>query len=284
MGATRFTISAMHDGVTLLAFLKEKTKASSSLIKSALDLGACRVSGTIERFGMLALKKGYTLKIDLDFQARVEANRPKKPSVLYEDESIVLINKPAGLAINLESVQPFFSYPVFLVHRLDKGTTGCLCLAKTKGSLKLMEESFKQKKMFKTYLAISSGVLKKDKFVFSSCLVKDKSFTGQTLYKSMHNASYTNATTHVQKMKGGSKHFNALWCKIETGKTHQIRVHLKEKGLPIVGDLLYARQSKYPIEVKNMMLHAYKLSFAHPITNIVIDSVAPIPSYFKTFL
>lgn len=284
MGVKQVRVKAEFDGATLASLLKGITNASAGVIKAALDLGACSVNGKLERFASHSLKEGDKVAFDPEFKTRLQANTSTKPATLYEDDDLLIINKGAGLASEKEQIAPFFSFPITLVHRLDKRTTGALCLAKHAKAAKAMERLFKERQVHKTYLAISCGQFQKEQGTIRTCLVADKKLAGQTLYRSVARDGYTNATTHFQTAKGKKKGFTPVWCRIETGKTHQIRVHLKEAGHPIVGDLLYVSWTKFPLEVKNMLLHAYKLSFTHPITESTVEVKAPIPTYFKPFL
>ncbi|PCI78142.1 hypothetical protein COB21_01355 [Candidatus Aerophobetes bacterium] len=281
-----FSIRSCSVGTTLLDYLKSlDTEKSSTQIKSALDLGACRINGSIERFGKRVLVLGDRVKVDIDFAHRIKQNTPKKElKILYEDESVLILNKPVGLVVDKQSIQAFLSKNLFLVHRLDKATSGALCLAKTSIAQKAMETLFKKRQINKAYLAVVCGNLTQKEGVRKTFLAPLQTFDGQTLYGSKKGRE-VNAITRFHKVSSSSnKKFSTLWCQIETGKTHQIRVHLKEIGHPIVGDLLYGREADYPLEVDQMLLHSYKVAFENPISKKKIEVTAPMRKAFKAFL
>jgi 23S rRNA pseudouridine955/2504/2580 synthase len=269
-------------GVTLAAFLKEKLGLSASMIKEGLDLGACRVSGLLERFGTRKLAAGEKVEVDIAFESRIEMNKPLKVDVLYEDNELCIINKPAGLTVEAVSIKKFLGPGYYLVHRLDKATSGALCLAKSRQVQEKMELAFKQRCISKAYIAVSWGVFQGKERRIQTHLAPSGKFAGQTLYASNSGAA-ANAITHVKKLKACGKVVSFL-CTIATGKTHQIRVHLKEMGCPIIADVLYGRQAPYPLEVKRMLLHSYQLGFSHPISGEKVEVTAPISKSFKPFL
>lgn len=252
--------------VSLLQFLKEKTKLSGREIKRALDEGACRLNGKIERFGSVKLKVGD----------RVLFHPPKKVAsgtlnILHQDPSLTLFNKPAGIVSAAEKGH-------YLVHRLDKGTSGVLLMARTLPIKKALELLFKKREVKKIYIALVKGVPKKETGTIENKLGKKGDFHGQTLYGATPNGQ--KAVTHYKVLKKG-KGYALLELHPETGRTHQLRVHLSELGHPILGDLLYGRDVSFPKEVDRLCLHAYRLLFLHPKTSKMIKATAPLPLIFK---
>ncbi|MCP5506230.1 MAG: RluA family pseudouridine synthase [Chlamydiales bacterium] len=251
---------------SLLQFLKEKTKLSGREIKRALDEGACRLNGKIERFGSVKLKVGD----------RVLFHPPKKVAtgtldILYQDPSLTLFNKPAGIVSAAERGH-------HLVHRLDKGTSGVLLMARTLPMKKALELLFKKREIKKIYIALVKGVPKKERGTIENKLGKKGSFHGQTLYGAMPTGQ--KAVTHYKVLKKG-KGYALLELHPETGRTHQLRVHLSELGHPILGDLLYGRDVSFPKEIDRLCLHAYRLTFPHPKTGKKVQATAPLPHLFK---
>ncbi|MCB1107382.1 MAG: RluA family pseudouridine synthase [Chlamydiia bacterium] len=251
---------------SLLSFLKEKTGLSGRGIKKALENGGCHVNGKLERFGATSLKVGDAVTF------RVPKEHNKEPfKILYQDNDLTFFNKPSG-----EGSTPLQGH--YLVHRLDKGTSGVLLMARTLPMKKELEALFKKREVKKTYIALIKGTPRKEGGTIRSFLTKKGSFHGQTLYGSAPHGQ--EAVTHwkvLKKMKG----ITLVELHPETGRTHQLRVHLKEMGHPILGDLQYGREETFPIEIDRLSLHAYRLSFIHPKTGKRIQVTAPLPLLFK---
>lgn len=254
-------------GGSLLQFLKEKTNLPGREIKRALDEGACRLNGKIERFGSLKLKVGD--RVLFHPRKKVASGTLK---ILHQDPFLTLFNKPAGIVSVAETGH-------HLVHRLDKGTSGVLLMARTLLIKKALDLLFRKREVKKIYIALVKGVPRKETGTIENKLGKGGSFHGQTLYGSTPTGQ--KAVTHYKVLKKG-KGYALLELHPETGRTHQLRVHLSELGHPILGDLLYGRDVSFPKEVDRLCLHAYRLTFFHPKTGKKVQSTAPLPQVFKT--
>ena len=207
----------------------------------------------------------------------------KKLDILYEDKYIIIVNKEAGLltiASDKEKIKTLYhevstylkkqnkNNKVFIVHRLDKDTSGIVLLAKNK---KVKEELQNNWHLFKReyYAVVYGNVLKK----FGTI----KNYLSETKTYLVHksNKKYGKlAITHYQKIKSNSK-YSLLKINIETGRKHQIRVHLNDLGYPIVGDKLYNKIKNKGL--KRLYLHASSLEFIHPISkeSMFINSTYP---------
>lgn len=249
----------------LQAFLRKQTDLSGKAIKRALEQGACRVNGVIERFANTPLQKGDKVSFKLPSE-----NPQESMEILYEDSELVIYNKPSGMTTQGK----------YLVHRLDKGTSGVLLVAKNGPIQKKLEDLFKKREIKKTYIALVKGSLRKEQGMIENKLGKVGEFQGQTLYGS-HPQGLT-ATTHWKCLQKG-KGVSLVELVPHTGRTHQLRVHLREMGHPILGDLQYGREVVFPEEVHRLCLHAYRLSFLHPKTGKRIQATAPVPLLFKGF-
>jgi 23S rRNA pseudouridine1911/1915/1917 synthase len=211
--------------------------------------------------------------------------------ILYEDQDFIIVNKPEGLATqNTENpkAQSLYSLlqqylndrekkPVYLAlhHRLDAATSGLILFCKNQNYNKFVTDLFRDKKIQKSYLCIVDVI--KELPESSTWKVHNhlKSFKIKH-YKLAKSAKQGDeAITEFRLLK--AKNSNALIeCHPLTGRLHQIRVHLSEMSLPIVGDFHYnKKKSKLPL-----LLHAYKLSFVHPKTQKTLEVMAPIPDYF----
>jgi 23S rRNA pseudouridine1911/1915/1917 synthase len=216
-------------------------------------------------------------------------------SVLHQDADLLVLDKAAGMVVHpgaghasgtlvnalLHHISDLQGVGGVLrpglVHRLDKDTSGVLVVAKNDAALHALQASFKSRQVEKVYLALVAGQ-------------PPDAGTFETLH-GRHPRHRTRFTGKVKAGKVAVTHFAvarryALGCRlevrIETGRTHQIRVHLAEAGFPIVGDALYGTKgSLHPELIGRQALHAWKLSFPHPRTGKVLRFQAPVPADFK---
>lgn len=272
-----------EDGVRLQEFIKEHLKDPISIkeVKRQLEDGRASVNGQIERFGSTKLISGDTV----EFHPTTKEKRnptfdPKR--VLYEDNEILIYNKPPKVSSDEKGILALLlPHGVFyLVHRLDKETSGALLLAKTKEALKKLEEAFKERDVEKTYLAVVDGIPSRKKGVIENYLGKVGSFQGGIIIGSTTDKKGDFAKTSWEvKVKGDDRAL--ILCEPETGRTHQIRVHMSEMGHPILGDYLYGKTFSSKGRPDRMLLHAYKLRFLHPKTNEPLVVIAPLPLDFE---
>ncbi len=199
--------------------------------------------------------------------------KKEKTPVLFEDKDLLIINKPSGVV----------SEGKFLVHRLDKETSGVLVLAKNQSMQEAMEALFKKREVHKIYLAIVDGKVAQDEGVIDNALGKIHSYQGQTIYRAVDAKKGKRAITSWKCLKRG-KQASLLQCEPYTGRTHQIRAHLSGMGHPILGDVQYGKRFCCTFHPQRNMLHAYRIQFKHPSTGQKMDIVAPIPSDFKETL
>ncbi|HEX2580005.1 MAG TPA: RluA family pseudouridine synthase [Rhabdochlamydiaceae bacterium] len=264
-----FKVSPREKGQRLLAFLREKCPNAPSVkaLKRSIEGKLCRINGKIETFSTHILKTGDTVEIEIDLEGPVRF----KPLLLWEDDVLAAYDKPAGVVCEPKV------FPGRLIHRLDKETSGALLVAKNGKVLEQMIELFREKKVRKEYLAIVDGLVRDKTKTIISKLAQVHHFQGQTVYGS--KSSGREAITEWELIGVGTK-CSLLLCKPITGRTHQLRVHLKEAGHPIVGDYQYARVFQCPCKAKRHLLHAYKIRFPHPITQREVEVIAPVPLDF----
>ena len=194
-----------------------------------------------------------------------------KPVLLWEDDSLKAYDKPAGVVCDANH------FKGKLVHRLDKETSGVVLVAKSQDILDRMIELFRQKKVQKTYLAIVDGVVKKKEGEIVSRLAPRHHYQGQTVYASHRTGQL--AETKWKRIGCGPK-ATLLECYPLTGRTHQLRVHLKELHHPIVGDYQYSKHFQCGYQASRHLLHAQEISFHHPLSGEKITLEAPLPSDF----
>jgi 23S rRNA pseudouridine955/2504/2580 synthase len=224
--------------------------------------------------------------------------------ILFEDDDLLAIDKPAGVAVHGGSGVSFGvieqlrqSRPqaplLELVHRLDRETSGILLIAKKRSALRQLQDQFRERETGKTYLAMVKGVWPHNKKVIDSPLVKYLLPNGERRVQvatagdpqAMRSISLVKVLQAVQPplswpIEAGT-HFSLLAVTIKTGRTHQIRVHLSSQGGPIVGDDKYGdfelNKLAARFGLKRMFLHAWQLRFTHPRSGEVIQLHAPLP-------
>ena len=270
-------MKVLSGGYKLYAFLKKELDIPSKELKNLLESGACTVNGKIETFGSTLLKKGDTILFNKNQPIRTLVD-PKLP-ILFQNKDLCICNKPSGLETAQKIISKILSRDIFLVHRLDKETSGVLILAKNRQAQKEMEILFRKREVKKEYVALVHGKVKKDHGKIETSLNKKKSYHGQTIWGSFTNGQ--KATTHwslLERRKASS----LILCQPISGRTHQLRVHMSEMGHPILGDLIYGRNLPGLPSMERLFLHAYKVSFQRQDKVSLVEAVAPIPSVFKT--
>lgn len=216
---------------------------------------------------------------------------------LYEDNDIVVVNKPKGMVVHPGNGNPDGTLVNAImskckgslsgiggeirpgiVHRLDKDTSGVLVVAKNDKAHINMSEQIKNRKVKKTYIALVRGNLPDSDATINMPIARST----KDRKKMAVDKNGKEAITHfkvIERFRG----YTLLEIIIETGRTHQIRVHLSEIGYPVVGDMVYSN-GKNPFGVEGQMLHSKSLNFVHPITEKEMFIEAPLPEYFEKVL
>ena len=218
--------------------------------------------------------------------------QPKGISILYEDRDILVVNKMSGLlTVSTESEKNNTAYHllndyvrkgnnkskkrVFIVHRLDRDTSGIIVLAKNGHAKRFLQEEWHKFK--KIYYAIVHGILPEKKGVITSHL---KENCIHKMY-SVDDAEKGKLAKTAYKVLKESKKFSLLEIKLITGRKNQIRVHFFEKGFPVAGDKMYGEKAK---GIKRLALHAASLTILHPYTKETMTFEAKIPDYFNSLV
>ncbi len=225
-------------------------------------------------------------------------------TVLLEDDSLLVIDKPAGVAVHggsgvsfgvieqLRMARPQAKF-LELVHRLDRDTSGILLIAKKRSALKHLQDQFRERETGKTYLAMVSGQWPVNKKVLDKPLHKYLLPDGERRVKVVPKGDLDGmpSVTLVKVRDANLAGFSLLEVTIKTGRTHQIRVHLASEGFPILGDDKYGnfelnkkllRTGLLP-SLKRMFLHAWRLQFTHPATGERLELLAELPPELATF-
>lgn len=288
---------------------EEKGKRLDTYIPSVdTDITRTSAQRLIEDGNILVNGKNakVSYKIQENDKISVEIPEPKQIElkaqdipieIVYEDSDIIVVNKPKGMVVHPANGNPDGTLVNAImaickdslsgiggeirpgiVHRIDKDTSGLLIVAKNDNSHVKMSEQIKNHEVKKTYIALVRGVFKENEATIDMPIGRSTS----DRKKMAVNKNGKNAITHIKVLKRFDK-YTLLKVNIETGRTHQIRVHLSHIGYPIVGDYTYSN-GKNEFDVIGQCLHAQKLEFKHPITQKDMCLEAELPQYFKDIL
>jgi 23S rRNA pseudouridine955/2504/2580 synthase len=217
-------------------------------------------------------------------------------NILYEDDVLLIVNKPSGFAVHggsgiasgiIEGFRKLNPEQRFLelVHRLDRDTSGCLLIAKKRSALRVLHEQFRDDAVSKTYLTLLSGQWARKKLIVNQPLQKNVSKGGERMV--VINPAGKVSETLFRRLKL-FKEATLVEVSPKTGRTHQIRVHAAYLGHPIVGDDRYGlddvNKAFKSQGFKKMFLHAGTLQFQHPVTGETVKTSAPLPQHFTDFI
>lgn len=215
--------------------------------------------------------------------------------VVYEDEYLMIINKPSGLVVhpgagnyNNTLVNGLLYYTKNLsdvgglerpgiVHRIDKDTSGLIMVAKTNKVHEILSDDFKNKRIKREYIALLNGVFKGSSATIDAPIGRDKKVRERMTVTGENSKS---AITHIKVLKKYDE-YTLVSCILDTGRTHQIRVHTKYIGYPVHNDPVYSNDKASEF---GQFLHSYKMSFIHPITKKEMSFTCPLPKYLQDFL
>jgi 23S rRNA pseudouridine1911/1915/1917 synthase len=266
----------------LLSNIENKSKNN---IKSLLSHGNIYVDGNVITKYNYELHKGQEITIKWSL-IRDENNN--NLDIIYEDNDIIVINKPAGLlSISTDKEKEITAYHIvsdyikkhnhngiiFIVHRLDKETSGVLLFAKNEKIKHLLQDNWNDIVIKRGYIAVAEGKVEKDSDTIKSWLKETKT---KMMYSSHIKGDGQEAITHYRKIKSNND-YSLLDINIDTGRKNQIRVHMSDIGHSIAGDKKY-----YAITnpLKRLSLHASVLEFRHPFTNKIMHFEAKTPNEF----
>lgn len=290
------TVVAQTGGERIDSFLSEELPYTRSKIKKLIDEEKVTVFGKTVKAKYL-VKEGDIIEIAESEPEILDLEPINAPlDVVYQDADIAVINKPQGLTVHAgNGVNGYTLVNLLLyhldslsgingvirpgiVHRIDKDTSGLLVVAKNDVAHVSLAKQISEKTCKRTYVALLEGVLKNDKGTIETFIGRSDSNRTMMAVKS----SGRKAVTHYKVLK---RFENYTYCEfsLETGRTHQIRVHSKYIGHPIVGDPVYGYKNQ-KFNLKGQLLHAIKLELTHPATGERMTFTAPIPEYFTEIL
>ena len=283
-------------GLRVDVFLAEKLGFTRSRVKKMCDDGCVYVSGNVVKANKI-LKIGEEIEVLLPEIKNLDLTPEDIPlDVIYQDQDVAVINKPQGLTVhagngtngstlvnallyhldNLSGINGVIRPGI--VHRIDKNTSGLLVVAKNDKAHIALAKQLEDKTCSRVYYALLEGVLKEDSGRISTCIgrnPKDRTKMAVVSYG-------RDAITDFKVVK---RFENYTLCKfsLKTGRTHQIRVHAKYIGHPIVGDKEYGYKNQ-KFKLDGQLLHAAELKFVHPSTNKRVSFSCPLPKYFENIL
>ena len=276
--------TTINKSFTLIGFLTEQYPDSPrTRIKKLLQSGVIRINDKPVTLHSFLLKPGDIVEINLYAEKSAKAGLPFP--VLYEDQYVIVIDKPAGKPTSSTdgslSIQDIISeflkiqskgkIRAHVVHRLDKEVSGVLLFAKSHEAMETIKENWNETE--KHYYALVEGVPEKTEGTIKSWLIEDKS---QKMHSTRETSAAKFSITNYKTIKLVNNN-GLLDVHTETGRKNQIRVHLSDIGCPIVGDWKYGASKEYKRRIR---LHAYSLSFPHPFTGKIINVRSPMPDGF----
>jgi 23S rRNA pseudouridine1911/1915/1917 synthase len=316
-----FVVDRRESGQTLAAVLKKRLGLSWSQAKRLVEKGRVRVGQQVETDVARRLKPGKTVRLDPGTVEAKSAPKPAKPAhappakqkkhpasrsapkskienpkfpieVVYEDDAIVVVNKPAGLTTmrHKEEAEEFGrgkrflpetladklpvllgspGRPVIAVHRIDRDTSGLVVFARTAAAAQSLTKQFRKHSIDRRYIALTRGIPALERI--ESVLVRDRGDGRRGSTRKTNPPDGKRAVTHVRVLEALGD-YAAVECRLETGRTHQVRIHLGEAGAPLCGERVYDRPVNGKPKpdgsgVERPMLHAARLGLVHPVTN-----------------
>lgn len=312
----RFSITCDASDVRLDVFLSEKLSLTRTKVKEMIEGGNVLVEGRAPKPSM-RLKAGMEIQGEVPKEAPLDLAAEEIPlDILYEDEHFLAVNKAAGMVVHpsfghssgtlvnavlgyMERRGSRFQVPGSkkrdtdeagrnedslagmrpgIVHRLDKGTTGVILIARDMATQERLSGLFKDRKVRKTYRAIVEGSPGRDLWSVDGNIGRHPVERKKMAVLKTGGRVARTSFKVLEKLAG----FACVEAYPETGRTHQIRVHLNHAGYPIVGDDIYGRKAKNL--APRPLLHAYRIEFAHPVTGAAVVIEAPLPADMKGFI
>ena len=288
----------IESGKRLDAYIASKTEEiTRTMAQRLIEQGNVVVNGQKQKVSY-KVSEGDIIDIEQPKAQEIELKAQDIPvEIIYEDNDIIVVNKPKGMVVHPANGNPDGTLVNAImaickdtlsgiggeirpgiVHRLDKDTSGLLIVAKNDKAHVNMSEQIKNHKVKKTYIALVRGIVKENEATIDMPIGRSNS----DRKKMAVNKNGKNAVTHIKVLKRYDK-YTLLEVNIETGRTHQIRVHLSHIGYPIIGDYTYSN-GKNEFGVVGQCLHAKQLEFKHPITDKEMKLEAELPEYFEEIL
>ncbi len=285
-------------GIRLDAYITSKLEdLSRNMVQKLIKKGDILVNNKEEKESY-KVQKGDQILVVIPKPEEKGLKKQEIPlDIIYEDEDILVVNKPKGMVVHPGNGNPDGTLVNAImahcedslsgiggeirpgiVHRIDKDTSGLLVIAKNDKAHINLSEQIKNRQVNKIYVALVKGIISENEATINMPIgrsTKDRK-------KMAVDKNGKEAVTHFKVIKRYNK-YTYIKVKIDTGRTHQIRVHMSNIGYPIVGDIVYSN-GKNDFGIEGQMLHAKELEFKHPITGKLMHFEAPLPKYFEEIL
>ena len=290
----KLTVDDMLTGRIDKVLAHQFNQFSRSHLQKWIEDGNVRVNGQPVK-PKYKLAVGDQVVIEPEAPQKVDLTPEKIPlDIVYEDDDVIVVNKPQGMVVHPAPGHPdhtlvnalLYHSPLStingefrpgIVHRIDKDTSGLLMVAKNDLAHRSLAAQLKAKTNQREYVALVHGVIKQDAGTIDAPIGRSK----KDRKKQAVVSDGRHAVTHF-KVLHRFRHYTLVSCRLETGRTHQIRVHMKSIGHPLAGDPLYGPRKTLP--GRGQYLHARLLGFKHPRTGKELVFTAPLPEYFQQML
>ena len=300
------TVNASSDdaGSRLDAFIGYNTdELSRSYAVKLIERGRVSVNGNTITSKKHAVSEGDTVTIAMPEPEPLEITAEDIPlDIVYEDEDVAVINKPRGMVVHpgpgnhsgtlvnaimyhmgdsLSSINGVIRPGI--VHRIDKDTSGLLMIAKNDKAHESLAAQLKEHSVNREYTALVCGNVREDDLTINAPIGRDER---NRMRRAVNGSGAKNAVTHIKVLERFGR-YTLVKAKLETGRTHQIRVHMASLGCPVVGDAVYGRP---PLDRRlepapaRQMLHAWRLKLWHPVENRQMEFEAPVPPDMKEYM
>lgn len=292
--------------------LEEKTRLDSYIAKKDENLSRSMIQKLLEenKITVNGNKEKASYKVQINDKIQIDVDEPKEIKleaqdipidIIYEDDDIIAVNKPKGLVVHPANGNPNGTLVNAImaickdslsgiggelrpgiVHRLDKDTSGLLIVAKNDKAHINMSEQIKNREVKKTYIALVRGTIAENEATINMPIARST----RDRKKMAVCKDGKEAITHfkvLNRYTTSKASYTLLEIRIDTGRTHQIRVHMAEIGHPVIGDMVYSN-GKNEFGIEGQCLHAKKLEIKHPVTKKDMIFEAPLPEYFEDLI
>lgn len=288
-------VKVVNSSERLDKYLSQNTDYSRTLIQKMIDEDYVFVNGKKEKANyrlkdgdLIQIKDGYVKPLNVEPEDILL-------DIVYENDNLMIINKPSGMVVHPGNgnnshtmVNALLGYSSSLsdengdlrpgiVHRIDKDTSGLMVVAKNNKSHELLAEAFKNKTITRKYLALVIGEIKTDTGLIDAPIGRDKNERKRMCVTDVNSKRAVTFFKVLKRYKG----YTLVELKLETGRTHQIRVHMKYIGFPVFNDPVYTNPSASSF---GQFLHSYLIDFEEPITKEHLHFEATLPKEFSEFL
>ena len=280
---------------------QELSDLSRSRIQQLIEQGHVQINNLICTSKKINLKTGDLITLEIPATQPLELIAENIPlDILYEDDELIILNKPAGLVVHPAPGHPdgtlvnaiLAHCPNLpgiggiqrpgIVHRLDKDTTGAIAIAKTDLAYQHLQAQLQAKTARREYLGLIYGVPKTETGSIDLPIGRNPQDRKRMAIVSIEDGG-RNAVTHW-RVKERFGNYTLIHFQLETGRTHQIRVHSAKMGHPLVGDPIYSSGHSLGVNLPGQALHAWKLQLQHPVSGNLVEVTAPLPRSFATLL